>query len=199
MLSYPALLAGYEFVYQALADRKIHGYLHAFLDRDVIPLLHAPAGMSLGDYRDTILRRFSNPAVRDQLARIASDGAAKIQIFLGLYAARTCWRAAGDHRRLAFLFAAFGRYLDGRDDRGTAFEPIEPHLTPADHTMADRGRSGSSPGTSPTSRAWGWRRRRNFEPACRTTGSGSRLRVCSQRWRLSRRREAEPCTSKSMI
>jgi mannitol-1-phosphate/altronate dehydrogenase len=142
MLSYPALLAGYGFVYEALADRTIHDYLHAFLDRDVIPLLRAPAGMSLGAYRDTILRRFSNPAIRDQLARIASDGAAKIPIFLG-DTLRALLAAGGDHRRLAFLFAAFGRYLDGRDDRGTRFEPLEPHLTTTDSALATAGDPGA--------------------------------------------------------
>lgn len=135
MLSYPALLAGYGFVYEALADRTIHAYLHDFLDRDVIPLLRAPAGMSLEDYRDIVLRRFGNPAIRDQLARIASDGAAKIPIFLG-ETLRAVLAGGGDTRRLAFLFAAFGQYLTGRDDRGQGFAPLEPHLTDADRALA---------------------------------------------------------------
>ena len=135
MLSYPALLAGYGFVYEALGDRTIHAYLRAFLDHDVIPLLAAPAGMSLGGYRDTVLRRFGNPAIRDQLARITSDGAAKIPIFLG-ETLHTGLRDGRDTRRLAFLFAAFGHYLAGRDDRGQTFEPLEPHLTAADRALA---------------------------------------------------------------
>ena len=135
MLSYPGLLAGYGFVHEALADRAIHAYLRAFLDRDVIPLLTAPAGMSLAGYRDTVLRRFGNPAIRDQLARITSDGAAKIPIFLG-ETLRATLREDRDPRRLAFLFAAFGRYLGGRDDRGRAFEPLEPHLTQEDRALA---------------------------------------------------------------
>ncbi len=135
MLSYPALLAGYEFVYEALADQTIHAHLHAFLDRDVIPLLRPPGGMSLADYRDTVLRRFGNPAIRDQLGRIASDGAAKIPIFLG-DTLRACLRDGRDTRRLAFLFAAYGQYLTGRTDRGTTFAPLEPHLSSADQALA---------------------------------------------------------------
>jgi mannitol-1-phosphate/altronate dehydrogenase len=135
MLSYPALLAGYGFVDEALADRTIHKYLRTFLDRDVIPLLRAPSGMSLADYRDTILHRFGNPAIRDQLARIASDGAAKIPIFLG-ETLRAALRDGGDTRRLAFLFAAFGQYLAGRDDHGQALAPLEPHLLRADRALA---------------------------------------------------------------
>ena len=83
MLSYPGLLAGYQFVYEATADPSIHAYLRAFLDRDVIPTLTAPPGLSPADYRDTVLARFANPAVKDQLLRITSDGASKIPVFLG--------------------------------------------------------------------------------------------------------------------
>ena len=127
MLSYPGLLAGYGFVHEATTDPQIARYLRAFLDRDVIPLLEAPPGMELEAYRDAVLARFANPAVKDQLLRITSDGASKIPVFLG-DTLRTCLAAGGDHRRLAFLLAAFARYLHGIDDRGVAFEPIEPKL-----------------------------------------------------------------------
>ena len=135
MLSYPALLAGFGFVYEALADRTIHAYLHDFLDRDVIPLLRAPAGMSLQGYRDIVLRRFGNPAIHDQIARLSFDGAAKIPVFLGA-TLRDALREHRDTRRIAFLFAAFGQYLAGRGDGGQKLEPVEPHLTEADRALA---------------------------------------------------------------
>jgi mannitol-1-phosphate/altronate dehydrogenase len=135
MLSYPGLLGGYRLVHEAMADPRILGYLRDFLDRDVIPLLAAPPGMDLEAYRDTVLARFANPAVNDQLLRITSDGASKIPVFLG-GTLRACLERNGDHRRIAFLLAAFARYLGGRDDRGAAFGPIEPHLAPADRALA---------------------------------------------------------------
>ena len=135
MLSYPGLLAGYQFVYEATADPAIHAYLRAFLDRDVIPTLTAPPGMSPADYRDTVLARFANPAVKDQLLRITSDGASKIPVFIG-ETLRSCLERDGDQRRLAFLFAAFAHYLGGRDDRGAAFTPLEPHVAPEDLALA---------------------------------------------------------------
>ena len=79
----PGLLGGYRLVHEAMADPRILAYLRAFLDHDVIPLLTAPPGMALGDYRDTVLTRFANPAINDQLPRITSDGGAKIPVFLG--------------------------------------------------------------------------------------------------------------------
>ncbi len=89
----------------------------------------------LADYRDTVLARFANPAVKDQLLRITSDGASKIPVFIG-ETLGACLSSGGDHRRLAFLFAAFGHYLLGRDDRGNAFTAVEPHLAPADLALA---------------------------------------------------------------
>ena len=84
----------------------------------MIPLLTAPPGMALATYRDAVLERFANPAVADQLLRITSDGASKIPVFLG-DTLRAVLAAGGDHRRLAFLLAAFARYLAGIDDRGS--------------------------------------------------------------------------------
>lgn len=135
MLSYPGLLGGYRFVHEAMGDARISQYLRAFLDRDVIPLLAAPTGMPLAAYRDTVLTRFSNPAVNDQLARITADGASKIPVFLGDTIRAALDRGAG-HERLAFLFAAYARYLSGVGDRGAAFTPQEPRLSEADRRLA---------------------------------------------------------------
>jgi mannitol-1-phosphate/altronate dehydrogenase len=135
MLSYPGLLGGYCFVHEAMADARITGYLRAFLDRDVIPLLAAPPGMPLATYRDTVLTRFANPAINDQLARITSDGASKIPVFLGDTIRAALDRGTG-HERLAFLLAAYARYLSGIDDRGAAFTPQEPRLSEADRRLA---------------------------------------------------------------
>lgn len=135
MLSYPALLGGCRLVHEAMADPRLLAYLRAFLDRDVIPLLEAPPGMDLAGYRDTVLARFANPAVNDQLLRITSDGGSKIPVFLG-DTIRAALAGGRDHRRLAFVLAAFVRYLAGRDDQGAGFTPQEPHLSEADRALA---------------------------------------------------------------
>lgn len=135
VLAYPGLLGGYEFVHQVMNDVRILWLLRAFLDRDVIPLLEAPQGMTPEAYRDIVLERFYNPNINDQLARIASDGASKIPVFLGeTLSARI--DAGGDLRRLAFLLAAFTQYLAGKGDNGARITPQEPRLTAADLALA---------------------------------------------------------------
>ena len=140
MLSYPGLLAGYRLVREAVADPLISGLLRAFLDRDVIPLLEAPPGMPLERYRDTVLDRFANPAIGDQLSRITSDGASKIPVFLGDTIA-ACLERGRDHRRLAFLRRGL-RPLPRRRRRPG------PTLHPAG-AAPDRGRPRPGPDPDP--------------------------------------------------
>jgi mannitol-1-phosphate/altronate dehydrogenase len=97
------------------------------MDRDVLPIIEGPQGVSLEDYRDEVMRRFSNPAVGDQLLRIASDGANKIPTFLSA-TLRTALDQKRDLSRLAFVLACFARYFAGVDDQGQRFVPIEPNL-----------------------------------------------------------------------
>jgi mannitol 2-dehydrogenase len=135
MLGFPGLVAGYPLVHETVADPLIRELLMQFWDRDVIPLLTAPPGMSLTGYRDKLLERYLNPATRDQMVRIASDGASRIPIFAG-DTIRTLIQKGGNIRRLAFLVAAFARCLGGVDDKGQHFTTPEPRLTEADRATA---------------------------------------------------------------
>jgi mannitol-1-phosphate/altronate dehydrogenase len=137
-LAYPGQLGGYRFVHEAMADARILRHLRAFLDQDVIPLLEAPPGMPLDRYRDIVLERFANPAINDQLARLSSDSASKIPVFLG-DTLRAGLEEGRDHRRLAYTLAAFARYLGGTDDKGARFEPQEPHLSQPELELASNG------------------------------------------------------------
>lgn len=137
LLAYPAILCGYRIVHEAMRDQRLVRLLTTFLDLDVIPHVQGPPGLSIEKYKAMIIERFSNPAIGDQLLRVAGDGAAKLPIFHAKTLA-TLVGAAADIRREAFLLACFGRYLkarhDGaiRDDRGVGFAVIEPGLTEDD-------------------------------------------------------------------
>lgn len=131
LLAFPGLLMGYRFVAQAMEDPALVSLLRAFLREDAEPLLQAPPGLSVRDYGDTVLERFRNPAISDQLLRIASDSASKLPSFVEP-TAREVLRQGRDSRRLAFLLAAFCEYLRGVDERGHVFVPVEPHLTEAE-------------------------------------------------------------------
>ncbi len=133
LLSYPGLLCGYTFVHEAMSDERLATLLETFLDDDTIPNLEAPSGVSLQAYKAQVLGRFKNPAIADQLLRIAHDGAAKIPVFhsrtLEMLLAN-----GGDLRREAFFLACFARYLEGRNDQGEAIPVNEPHFGERDWT-----------------------------------------------------------------
>jgi mannitol-1-phosphate/altronate dehydrogenase len=131
MMSYPSILLGHRLVHEAMRDGRVLGLLARFLDQTAIPLLAPPVGVSLAGYRDLILARFSNPAVGDQLLRIAHDGLSKLPIFLSA-TTREVLEQGQDPSTLAFHLACFRRYFDGRDDQGAAFEVHEPLLLAED-------------------------------------------------------------------
>ena len=131
MMAYPALLCGYRLVHEAMGDQRLRGFLLRFLSLDAIPLIEGPPGVSLQSYAETILERFSNPAVGDQLLRIAQDGAAKIPVF-HRETLETLAATNGHLAREAFFLACFARYFDGRDDNGASFDVVEPTFTAAD-------------------------------------------------------------------
>ena len=91
--------------------------------------------MSVGQYKDLLLSRYRNPAIGDQLLRIASDGASKLPQFVQ-DTAREVVKAGKDHRRIAFLLASFTEYLGGVDDKGEHFPVVEPMVTEADRALA---------------------------------------------------------------
>ena len=131
MLSYPSLLCGHRLVHEAMHDGRIRGLIDRFLTRDAIPLIEGPPGVSLLDYKDIVLDRFANPAIGDQLLRIAQDGAAKIPNFHRRTIERLI-ETGGALDREAFFLACYARYLHETDDQGRSYEVIEPSLSPVD-------------------------------------------------------------------
>lgn len=135
MLGLPGVLMGYRIVGEIMRDADVVALLERYLGLDAEPLLQAPPGMELHEYGALLLRRFRNPAISDQLLRIASDSASKLPVFVRDTAEGTLARGA-DATRIALLLACFAEYLRGRDDGGAAYEVVEPHLGAEDRALA---------------------------------------------------------------
>lgn len=135
LLAYPSLLIGHRAVHEAMADPAITDLVGAFMTRDAIPLLTGTVDIDLAEYGRSVIERFANPAINDQLLRIATDGAQKIPTFHTPTITHEL-TTGGDCRRSAFLLACYQRYLTGTDDTGTPFDVTEPSLTAAARTLA---------------------------------------------------------------
>jgi mannitol 2-dehydrogenase len=118
MLSFPALLAGFEQVHDAVADPALGDYLRRFMSEDAIPGLASTPGLDLAGYAATLMRRFANAAIADRVERLCQDAGGKLPVYIRPTLTSSL-RSGRDGRRLAFMLACFDRYLRvRRDDRG---------------------------------------------------------------------------------
>ena len=77
------------------------------------------------EYKATLIQRFSNRAVADQIARLAQDGSAKIRNFL-VPALEHQLEMGGSIQSIAFALAAWFTYLRGIDENGQAITIVDP-------------------------------------------------------------------------
>ena len=119
-LAYLGLLAGLETVAQAVGEPVLRAFIERLMFEDIEPTLTVPRGEDLAAYRQCILQRFENPAMRHQLAQIAWDGSQKLPIrILGTVA-----DAILTHRPLARLALAVASWMHFIRSRATSGTPI---------------------------------------------------------------------------
>lgn len=81
-LAYLAALDGFDLVDTAMADPVLRRFVQTLLHREAKSTLPAAAGIDLDSYIDSLIERFSNPAIGDQISRLCLDGSAKFPKFL---------------------------------------------------------------------------------------------------------------------
>lgn len=135
LLSYPAFLAGYRKVDDAMHDECFTAYLRQFMDKDITPYAPAPGNTDLDLYKRTLIERFGNRSVSDQLSRLCFDGVSKIPVYIMPNLIKML-RDEADLTRVTFFTAAYRHYLKyQRDDKGESFEVNEPWLTEEDRVL----------------------------------------------------------------
>jgi mannitol 2-dehydrogenase len=81
-IAYLSALAGITFVHGAMATPAVRTFLEDLLHLEAMPTLVEIPGHPREHYVATVLERFANPGVHDQIARICIDGTAKFPDFL---------------------------------------------------------------------------------------------------------------------
>ena len=122
-LCYFGYLCGYELVHEAAQDPLFRTFLRGYMDDEATPTLRAGAGRRpRATTSSTLIERFSNPEVRDTLARLCAESSDRIPKWL-LPVVRDAARArrrdhalGGDRRQLGALRR--GRRRARRADRG---------------------------------------------------------------------------------
>jgi mannitol 2-dehydrogenase len=119
-MAYFGYLAGYRLVHEAAQDGLFRHFLRGYMDAEATPTLPPVPGVDLDDYKSTLIERFSNPQIRDTLARLCAQSSDRIPKWL-LPVVRDQLAAGGDIRRSAAIVASWARYAEGVDEQG---EPI---------------------------------------------------------------------------
>jgi fructuronate reductase len=122
-LAYVGLLAGLQTVAEAMAQPALRRFIERMMIEDIEPTLTVPQPGALAVYRQSILRRFENPAMRHQLAQIAWDGSQKLPIrILGTIA--DALQAGRSAARLLVPIAAWMQFVRARARDGV--EIVDP-------------------------------------------------------------------------
>ena len=76
-IAWAGTLAGFQYIDEGAHDPEIRKFAFDYVTDDTIPLLR-PSPLDLESYRDVVLDRFSNPALKDTNQRVAMDAYSKI-------------------------------------------------------------------------------------------------------------------------
>jgi len=136
-IAYSGYLGGYEYIAEVMGDPAYVKLIHGLMTDEVMPTLDMP-GVDLGAYRDQLLERFRNPALKHRTWQIAMDGSQKLpQRLLGTIRDRL---ATGQGiERLALGVAAWMRYVTGVAEDGSEIDVRDPHALKMHAIAADAG------------------------------------------------------------
>ncbi len=130
LLAYPALLAGYRTVQEAMANDCINRYLHTSLVTAGKSLVDSSAHYDLDASIDQAINQLTSSV--EPLNEFGNDGASKLSTFI-LPVLLDRLEQDKDVSSFAFLLAAYGHYLKvDVDDKGEEYQPDEPQLNQRD-------------------------------------------------------------------
>jgi mannitol 2-dehydrogenase len=123
-MAYFGYLAGYRLVHEAAQDPLFQAFLLGYMDKEATPTLAPVPGVDLDGYKYTLIERFSNPQVRDTIARLCAESSDRIPKWL-LPVVREQLAAGGEIRRSAAVVASWARYTEGVDEAGQPIEVVD--------------------------------------------------------------------------
>ncbi len=81
VLAYTGLLRGHRYAHEAMADDVVATAVRAYMD-EARPTLQPVPDVDIDEYIAQLMVRFGNPAIRDTLARLATDGSDRMPKFV---------------------------------------------------------------------------------------------------------------------
>lgn len=123
-LAYLGYLAGYAHISDCMQDASYRRAARHLMMAEQAPTLRI-SGVDLAAYADSLIERFSNPALQHRTWQIAMDGSQKLPQRL-LDGIRIHLKQGSRWPLLALGVAAWMRYVSGVDDMGNAIDIRDP-------------------------------------------------------------------------
>jgi mannitol 2-dehydrogenase len=123
-LAYFGRLCDYTYVHEAAQDPLFRAFLRRYMDDEATPTLDPVPGVDLARYKDELIERFSNPEIRDTIARLCAESSDRIPKWL-LPVVRARLAEGGTVRFSAAIVASWVRYATGVDEHGTPIEIVD--------------------------------------------------------------------------
>jgi mannitol 2-dehydrogenase len=123
-LAYFGHLCGYRLVHDAAQDPLFRKFLLGYMNEEATPTLSPVPGVDLDAYKNTLIDRFSNPEVRDTIARLAAESSDRIPKWV-LPVIREQLAKGGEIKRSAAIVASWARYAEGVDEQGQPIEVVD--------------------------------------------------------------------------
>ncbi|WP_411831071.1 mannitol dehydrogenase family protein [Mariniflexile sp. AS56] len=114
-------LIGYSTIDEVVNDEAVNHFLGAYMEHEVIPTLGELKGVDLNEYKQSLLERFGNIYIKDQVDRICSESSAKIPKFI-LPTVQGQLQGNGVIELAAFVMAAWAIYSLGVDENGAKIQ-----------------------------------------------------------------------------
>jgi mannitol 2-dehydrogenase len=123
-LGYFGRLCDYTFVHEAARDELFRAFLRGYMDDEAIPTLDPVPGVDLTHYKETLIDRFSNPEIRDTLARLCAESSDRIPKWV-VPVIRAELERGGPVALSAAIVASWARYAEGVDEQGRPIEIVD--------------------------------------------------------------------------
>lgn len=125
-LAYGAYLANFVYVHEVFENPLWHKFIYNMMHKEVKPLMPEIKGVDVNKYCDTLLERFSNPAIMDQVTRLTINGSSKLPQFIMPSIAEHIMEGTHEFKRLVFVLATWFRFVQGVDEQGKAIFVEDP-------------------------------------------------------------------------
>lgn len=123
-MAYLGALAGYTYAHEVMQDSIFNTFIKAFME-EVTPVVPLISGTSIPQYKRTLIDRFANPTINDRVARLCSEGSAKMPKWV-LPSVVELAEKRRSNRLLGLVIAAWVKYLQSpKDERGKPIEVVD--------------------------------------------------------------------------